>query len=69
MKKYCFVEPDIDGISPVLQCFTEEQILDEYWEHWSKKGVERKEFIPLLTFEKCIEDWVVIHWAYPDSVK
>ena len=69
MKTYCYVEPDIDGISPIKQCLTEEEILDRYWEYWSKKGFERGEYTPLITFESCIDDWVVINWAYIDPIK
>lgn len=43
---------------------TEEDILREYWEFWSRKMSEKygqdHEFI---TDKNCIEDWVSSHWA------
>ena len=63
MKSYRYVEPDEnDQVKEVI--LTEEDILKEYWEFWSRKMAEK--FGPnheLITTENCIEDWLVSHWA------
>ncbi len=43
----------------------EEQILDEYWDHW--RALMELKYEPghyLINKEQCIEDWVVINWAW-----
>jgi len=42
---------------------TGQQILDEYWEHWKDRmnDVGKKS---LVSEDKCIEDWIVNHWAW-----
>jgi len=63
MKKYSFVQPDIQG-NPETLIFTEEEILKEYWNHWRdsmirKFGKDCKD----ITKKNCIDDWVTVHWA------
>lgn len=63
MKRYRYVEPDEnDQVKEVI--LSEDDILKEYWEFWSRKMAEK--FGPdyeLITTENCIEDWLVSHWA------
>jgi hypothetical protein len=45
--------------------YTEAQILEEYWEYWKgrmeqKYGSDYEEITP----ENCIDDWVVVNWAW-----
>ena len=44
---------------------TEEAILKFFWDYW--KGQMDKKFGPnhhLTTHEGCIDDWVIVHWAW-----
>lgn len=63
MKKYKYVEPDEnDQVKEVV--LTEDEIIKEYWEFWSRKMTEK--FGPDhedITTENCIFDWLVSHWA------
>lgn len=63
MKKYRYVEPDEnDQVKVVIM--TEQDILNEYWEFWSRKMAEK--FGPDhedITEKNCLEDWLVVHWA------
>jgi hypothetical protein len=63
MKKYKFIEPG-ENDEVIETILTEDQIIEEYWEFWSRKMTEKygsdHEFI---TTENCIEDWCVSHWA------
>jgi len=48
--------------------YTEEQILNEYWETWrsrmdKKYGPEHH----LTTERNCVTDWLVTHWAWEKS--
>lgn len=47
---------------------SEQQILDYYWNWWSTgmHNVNKPE--ELITPENCIDDWVVIHWAWEDEI-
>ncbi len=59
---WTFVEPHhLGGHATVT--ISEQQILDHYWEHWyermKKAGKENE-----ATKEKCIEEWVVVNWAW-----
>lgn len=57
--KYFYYEYPFGGVA-----ISEEDILKQYWDYWHGKMVAK--FGPdsdKITKEKCIEDWVVIHWA------
>lgn len=43
---------------------TEQQILDETFVWWSGRMRERG-LDHLITYEQCIQDWVVVNWAEP----
>lgn len=63
MKKYKYVEPDEnDQVKEVI--LTEDDILKEYWEFWSRKMAEiHGSDHEWITPENCIEDWLQVHWA------
>lgn len=44
---------------------TEDKILEDYWDHW--RALMERKYGPghyLINKEKCIEDWVIINWAW-----
>lgn len=63
MKRYKYVEPDEnDQVKEVI--LTEEDILNEYWEFWSRKMAEKfGNDHEDITEKNCIEDWLSAHWA------
>lgn len=63
MKRYKYVEPDEnDQVKEVI--LTEDDILKEYWEFWSRKMSEKYgSDHEQITEKNCIEDWLVTHWA------
>lgn len=68
--KYKYYEPDTlpDGtcIGSIEITMTEEEILNFYWDFWSKKMKERYgEDYSLITKERCIEDFIIVNWAFP----
>lgn len=41
---------------------SEEEILRDYWPYWSEK-MKSKGFTD-LTKEDCLDDWIVVNWAW-----
>ena len=46
----------------VQETFSEEQIIKSYFVYWASKVIEcgRGDEV---TRERCIDDWIVVHWA------
>ena len=64
MRKFKYTElTDEEQVVEVI--LTEEDILKNYWEFWSRKMTEK--YGPdheWITTENCIEDWLTSHWAF-----
>ena len=46
---------------------SEQEILEEYWPYWYDKMCKKfaKEHVDATySFEDCLEDWVIINWAW-----
>lgn len=58
-------DPIHNDFSPVVFIWTEQDILNFYWEHWSSyiTEVDWNETSLDKLKQACIEDWQVIHWA------
>lgn len=57
--------PDSEGNS-IHEVLSEEDIQREYWPHWYDAGCKKfgKDYVDAhYSFEDCLEDWIVIHWA------
>ena len=61
MKLYEIAYPDEAG-NDIVEVLTEDEIIASYWEYW-KGRMESVGRHDLITRERCIEDWVTIHWA------
>jgi hypothetical protein len=69
MKYFVYNEPiyneSFDIIDNVLKKYSEEEILNEYWDYWENKMISKYgENHPLITKQNCIEDWIVTNWAW-----
>lgn len=67
MKTYRIQEPPLPDLSgdPVYVDYTEDEIIEEYWNHW--KGLMEKKYgldHSLTNRENCILDWAVVNWAW-----
>jgi hypothetical protein len=68
MRYWIFVEPVGDSSEPVWKIYSDDAILAEYWETWKRQGVAYnnangfEEYLGVSPL-RCIEDWVVVHWA------
>lgn len=44
---------------------TDDQIIAEFFPYWEKRMIKKfGEGHELITREICIEDWIIIHWAW-----
>jgi len=65
------VYPGDDGVTPITERLTSEDILTQFWERWYNKMVSKygeiyklnDKWTTLKLIEMCIEDWITIHWA------
>jgi len=59
----CF--PDTNSLGEEYdkwETLSDRDIINEYWEWWSGKMLEKGPN-DSCTFENCITDWVIVHWA------
>ena len=73
MRYWTIVHIDTNSLGeyyPKWETLSDKQILDEYWEYWSgnmKRAYYDKRLhgggLELITPEKCIEDWCIVHLA------
>ena len=45
----------------VQETWSEDQIIKSYYRHWSILMLQKSQSD--LSIERCIEDWVIVHWA------
>jgi len=70
MKSYHYNEQTINEGDASVVTVTEEQIIKEYYPWWEEQMI--KKFGSghyLITPEKCIEDWVIVNWAWESKWK
>jgi|AntDeeMinimDraft_6_1070357.scaffolds.fasta_scaffold07717_1 hypothetical protein len=61
MKHYKICYPDDEG-NNVDEILSERDIIKQYFDFWSRRmSAVGKEH--LISYENCIEDWVVVNWA------
>ena len=68
--KYCTpLDPDNNDYTPVYTVLSDAEILDNYYVYWSTRMLNVNK-APQITEANCLEDWAVIHWAWPtDSLE
>jgi len=70
MRYFTFVQPKDDSNEPEYVTLSEEDIRKEYYPYWYEKMCEKygKEHVDATyTFEDCLYDWQVVHWATEDG--
>ena len=69
-KYYTYVEPGEDGVTPVYHTISTDEILKSYGPYWySAMKKKYGEEIVKCNFNDsdCIEDWVVVNWAWEST--
>lgn len=59
--------PKADKMGGYVATMSEEDIRREYWPYWYKKMCEKYEQAYVdecYSFEDCLDDWIVVHWAW-----
>ena len=67
MRSWSYNEYTPDG--GIIVTKTEAELTIEYWPYWYKRMCDRfgKHHVDLnYTLEDCIDDWVVVNWAWPN---
>lgn len=66
-RKWSYVEPSDDGVTPIKIVKTEKEILNTYWEYWSTrmKKIGKED---IISEKACIEDWIVVNWAVQEKI-
>ena len=69
MRVFTYNEPVFDEqgklINNVTVKKTEQEVLNEYWLFWKDQVIRvHGEDSDLITEENCIQDWVVVNWAW-----
>lgn len=65
MKYWCH-----NGEGDSVAVYSEDEIIDEYWEIWSTAMIKKygkEEFEKTWSRQDCIDDWVVVNWAWESS--
>lgn len=65
MRYYSFNE--FDSESGWISTISEEEIRQTYYPYWKEKMIEKfgeKEFEKNWSFEDCLEDWIMVAWAW-----
>ena len=66
MRYWSFACPDENG-KDVVETLSEDEIIEDYYPYWEKKMIEKygqEEFDKTWSKKECIEDFIVIHWAW-----
>ena len=73
MKYYCYNSYTLneDGShNPCVKIYIEAEILKEWREYWKEKVIYRcgEEYFKTLSEKDCIEDWIMVNWAWETTV-
>lgn len=69
MRYFTYCEPDSNG-NTIHVTLSEDEIINHYYPHWSSKMIEKygqEEFEKNWSVRDCIDDWIVVHWAWENE--
>jgi hypothetical protein len=66
MRYYSYVYSE-DDFEINKTIYSEEEILAEFWEFWSKE-MRGNGYAELINKQACIDDWCALNWAQPEDV-
>jgi len=67
MRYFTYIEPVEDTIDVRYVTMSEEEIKQVYYPWWSERMIKKygkEEFEKTWSFEECLEDWKVVHYAW-----
>lgn len=62
VKYWTIVFPGEHG-QHVQETWSEDQIIKSYYSYWAQRMIMNHSNGDILGRERCIEDWIVVHWA------
>lgn len=63
MRYWIYCEPAGEKTTePCWTILSDKAVLDTYWDYWCER-MRQKNLEHLIDRDRCIEDWVTIHWA------
>lgn len=62
MRYFSYNEHDENSIDTIT--VSEEEIVEKYYPYWQGRMREKGFDLNNYTFEDCLEDWIVINWAW-----
>ena len=72
MKYYSYPYYDPDPSKQRIVTLSEEEIIKEYYDYWQERMIAKfgkEHFEANYTEKDCIEDWVVVHWAWESTLE
>jgi len=66
MRYYSFAYPLEDG-QDAVETLSEDEIRNEYYPYWYDMMCKKydKDYVDThFSFEECLGDWIVVHWAW-----
>ena len=63
MKYWQYVYPSDGHYNYGVETYSDDDIINEYWDYWKDKMI-CQELEEEISRENCIDDWVVINWAF-----
>ena len=70
MKYYSYPHYDPNPSNQGIVTLSEKEILERYWDWWKEQVIKKwgKEHFEANYSEKdCIEDWVIVNWAWEET--
>ena len=75
MKWYCYNEydpdhPEADETGGYIVTISEDEIKRTYWPYWYErmcKKFGKTEVDAKYSFKECLEDWIIVNWAWEDK--
>lgn len=67
MRFYSYIIPSDDELEITKVVYSEEEILAEFWQHWSTE-MKGNGYGDLISVPMCIDDWCAMHWATQEDV-
>lgn len=70
MRYYCYNEPIGDGSENEVITKSEEDIRNEYYPYWYERMVKKFGYQHVnenYSFEDCLDDWIIINWAWEST--
>lgn len=69
MRYWSYNEMTEDGFGNEVITLSEDEIIQQFFPYWDKKMIEKfgPDYQQNWSIQDCIDDWVVINWAWESN--